>query len=79
MKNFRLNLAGIVLAAAFTLSFSMINSPNAVCFASDDPPVQDGSKQKPKQGPDTKDSAPKETKPALDPILLLISWLVNSL
>lgn len=61
----------IALLAALAFSFPLIQAPASHCFAADDP-IQDGSKGKPKQGPKQ-----EEPKAPIDPIVLLILWLLT--
>ena len=63
--------------AVLAFSFPLAQSPASYCFASDDqqPPIQDGSKERPKQGPDKKEQ-PKESS-GTSPLLLLIYWLLS--
>jgi hypothetical protein len=65
----------IGLLAVLAFSFPLTQAPASYCFATDDPPTQDGSKDRPKQGPDKKE---QQQKPAeTNPLLLLIYWLLS--
>lgn len=67
----------IGLMAVLAFSFPLAQSPASYCFATDgqEPPIQDGSKERPKQGP-KKEEQPKDSS-AASPLLLLIYWLLG--
>jgi hypothetical protein len=69
----------IGLLAVLALSFPLTQAPASYCFASDDPPpIQDGSKERPKQGPDKKvETKPAETTSTVETVILLLTWLLG--
>ena len=69
-------IAKIGLMAALAFSFPLVQAPATYCFASDDP-IQDGSKGKPKQGPDKKETPKTEEPQKLDTVTLLLLWLLG--
>lgn len=83
MKKFTIILIKLSLLFALTMTVPIVKSPTFVTYASDSttdggPPIDDGSKSKPKQGAEKKEQ-PKTSTPGGDVVWMIISTISGTL